>query len=97
MYRSILVATDGSPHATRALDQALQIAIEFGAELHVLYVVDTRHASSAALKDLLHQLGDQAIRSELEISPQSTILKSPPKPESVSLHERLLNEQRGSM
>jgi nucleotide-binding universal stress UspA family protein len=63
MYRSILLATDGSPHANRALEQALQIALKFEAELHVVYVVDTRHARSAATQDSLRELGDQAIRS----------------------------------
>jgi nucleotide-binding universal stress UspA family protein len=63
MYRSILIATDGSPHANRALEQALQIALKFEAELHVVYVVDTRHAHSAATQDSLRELGDQAIRS----------------------------------
>ncbi|WP_331234868.1 universal stress protein [Natronorarus salvus] len=63
MYRSILVATDGSPDATQALDQAIQIASKFDAELHAVYVIDTRRASTAATKDSLHDLGEQAIRS----------------------------------
>jgi nucleotide-binding universal stress UspA family protein len=40
MYRHILAAIDGSETSARALDVALQLARESGAELQPLYVVD---------------------------------------------------------
>ena len=40
MYKHILVAIDGSPHAEKALDHALQLAKECAAELRILHVVD---------------------------------------------------------
>jgi nucleotide-binding universal stress UspA family protein len=40
MYKHILVPIDGSETSARALDAALQIAREQGAELRPLYVVD---------------------------------------------------------
>ncbi len=40
MYSHILVALDGSDTASRALDTALQLAADTGAELHPVYVVD---------------------------------------------------------
>lgn len=40
MYKHILVAMDGSPHAEKALQHALQLARESTAELRILYVVD---------------------------------------------------------
>ncbi len=44
MYETILVGTDGSANANRAVVQALDQAEEFGAELHGIFVVTTdRH------------------------------------------------------
>lgn len=40
MYRNILVPTDGSEHAERGVEHALDLAKEHGAQLHVLFVVD---------------------------------------------------------
>ena len=41
VYDDVLLATDGSTPASRALDRAVGLAIETGATLHVLSVVDT--------------------------------------------------------
>ncbi|WP_101297128.1 universal stress protein [Halegenticoccus soli] len=41
MYQKILLPTDGSEHTEKALEHALDIAAEYGAELHALYVVNT--------------------------------------------------------
>ncbi|WP_254524134.1 universal stress protein [Natrinema caseinilyticum] len=51
MYDTILVATDGSDPATRATDQALDLASTFDADLHALYVVDTRRYGSSMMAD----------------------------------------------
>jgi len=42
VYRTILVAVDGSEHARAALERGLQLADAHGARLHVLGVVDRR-------------------------------------------------------
>lgn len=42
MYRTILVAVDGSEYARAALERALDLADAHGATLHVLGVVDRR-------------------------------------------------------
>ena len=40
-YDKILIPTDGSDAAERAIPHALDLAKKYGAELHVLFVVDT--------------------------------------------------------
>ena len=40
MYEKILVPTDGSTVAENAVEHALDIAEQYGAEVHTLYVVD---------------------------------------------------------
>lgn len=48
MYDTIVVATDGSGSANRAVTHALEQAERFGATLHGIYVVDTKvHAEPA--------------------------------------------------
>jgi nucleotide-binding universal stress UspA family protein len=41
MYERILVPTDGSDTAETAVEHALDLAEQYGAEVHALYVVDT--------------------------------------------------------
>jgi len=40
MYDRILIPTDGSTVAEAAVDQGVELAAQFGAEVHALYVVD---------------------------------------------------------
>lgn len=49
MYDTILVATDGSEPANRAVDFALDIASTFDADVHAIYVVDTRRYGASIL------------------------------------------------
>lgn len=49
MYDTILVATDGSPSANRAVTHAIEQAEQHGAALHAVYVVDTEKYSEPAL------------------------------------------------
>ncbi|WP_265109937.1 universal stress protein [Halosolutus halophilus] len=60
MYDTILVATDGSEPANRAVDHALDLASTFDADLHAIYVVDTRRYGDSMLAN-----ADQAV-SDLE-------------------------------
>ncbi|WP_435182788.1 universal stress protein [Halobellus sp. EA9] len=48
MYERILVPTDGSDCADYAVEHAIDIAEQYGAELHVLSVVDSRDVSHSA-------------------------------------------------
>ncbi|ELY58704.1 universal stress protein [Natronolimnohabitans innermongolicus] len=58
MYDTILVATDGSEPADRAIDHALDIASTFDATLHALFVVDTRRYGNTMLEDSEATLSD---------------------------------------
>lgn len=40
MFDTVVIATDGSESASRAVDVALDVAAKFGADVHALYVVD---------------------------------------------------------
>ena len=45
MYEKILIPTDGSETAEAAIDHAVDLAEQYGAELHGLYVVDKNAVS----------------------------------------------------
>lgn len=47
MYDTILLPTDGSAGTVEALEHALSIAVDKGATVHVLYVLDKRHYMAA--------------------------------------------------
>ncbi|WP_424015160.1 universal stress protein [Halorubrum xinjiangense] len=46
MYSEILVPTDGSPASDAAIEHAIDLADQYGARLHALYVVDGAAYSS---------------------------------------------------
>ncbi|RQG88105.1 universal stress protein [Natrarchaeobius halalkaliphilus] len=56
--RSILVATDGSDVASRAIERALTVAERTGASVHVLTVVDTDGAPLRFDIESVHDLED---------------------------------------
>ena len=79
MYDTVLVSTDGSDPANRAADHGLSIAKAFDADLHAIYVVDTRRygrsslGGSKAVIDELEELGETVLeefdaRSEIPVT-----------------------------
>jgi len=52
MYDTVLVATDGSADANRAVTHALEQAEQHGATLHAIFVVDTDRYSEPALSSM---------------------------------------------
>ncbi|WP_178915990.1 universal stress protein [Natronomonas gomsonensis] len=65
MYDRILFPTDGSDGANAALDHAIDHAVRYDAELHVLYVVEENlpvlEAGQAELLNALEAEGERAI------------------------------------
>ncbi|WP_436911950.1 universal stress protein [Halosimplex marinum] len=57
MFDTVVIATDGSDSASRAVDVALDVAGKFGAEVHALYVVD-RGDVAASPDELRKELVD---------------------------------------
>ena len=75
MYDQILVAVDGSDHASRAVTHAVELATQYGATLHALYVIETRTAYDNAIinpeerREALHSEGERelgAVREQAE-------------------------------
>ena len=63
MYDSILLPTDGSERAAAALDHAIGAVEAYGAELHVISVVDQRvvlAADAEAKADVRAELAEEA-------------------------------------
>ncbi|WP_254839564.1 universal stress protein [Natronomonas marina] len=65
MYDHVLIPTDGSDAAERAADHALGIAERYGADVHVVYVVDTTiygfEDAPRSIIGLLKQGGQNAV------------------------------------
>jgi nucleotide-binding universal stress UspA family protein len=83
MYSRILVATDGSDTAQRATRQALDLARQYGAELHAVYVIETRTGYDNAIVDPdtvrqnLREDGEAALTAvETEAEPDVSVVTS---------------------
>ena len=64
MYDTILTAIDGSDAANRAVEHATDLASTFDADLHAIYVVDTKRYGRSALTDDVGVLEDLESRGE---------------------------------
>jgi len=67
MYSDILIPTDGSPGAQEAIEHGLEIAQQYEATVHALYVIDTRVSRSGPLLESLQLEGRKAVR-DLEVA-----------------------------
>ena len=67
MYSEILVPTDGSPASDAAIEHAIDLAEQYGARLHALYVVDgaaysSLEAGAEVVVEALESEGEEATR-----------------------------------
>ena len=69
MFETIVIATDGSTRARRAVDVALDVARRFDATVHALHVVDESAVSASPehlreeLREALRQRGEEAVEA----------------------------------
>lgn len=98
MYDRILVATDGSENARRATRHALDLARQYGAELHAVYVIETRTGYDNAIVDPevvrqnLREEGEEALvrvesQSDTDISVLTSIRQGSPPEELLEYIE----------
>ncbi|MUW14490.1 universal stress protein [Halorubrum sp. CBA1125] len=67
MYSEILVPTDGSPASDAAIDHAIDLANQYDARLHALYVIDgsaysSLEAGAEIVVEALEAEGEEATR-----------------------------------
>lgn len=81
MYDTILVAVDGSAPSNRAVVHALDLAEQYGADLHAIFVVDTSRYGEPALSndelviveiedrghDLLEAIDERAEKQDVDV------------------------------
>ncbi len=72
MYERILVPTDGSSGTHRALEHAVDLAAEYDATVHALYVIDTRSSYHGVFFSPLHD----AYREEGEEATQEVVARA---------------------
>ncbi len=65
MFKRIVLAYDGSEHAKRAFDVAVDLAVKFGAALDIVQVVTHSHASEAVAAFARSEHVDNADQIEL--------------------------------
>ncbi len=82
MYDTILIPTDGSDPANRAVEHAMEIADQYDAELHTMYCVETHRYGEPALSSaeivldnledkgaaMLNELADRAANAGIDCS-----------------------------
>lgn len=74
MYQHVLVPTDGSEPASRAVEQAIEIAERFDATLHALFVADVDDKtpwdfSRSRVTESMHEHGQALIEGVAERAP----------------------------
>jgi len=92
MFDTVVIATDGSESAARAVRTALDLAARFDASVHALYVADTTELADAPsdvqedVGEAIESLGDEAlsfVRDETEGTVQTAVREGRPAPEII--------------
>jgi len=93
MYDRILLPTDGSDAGTRAVDQAVGVAAETGATLHVLFVVEDIPFAPEMMDDTvetqLREIGAAAIE-EIRVTADEAGVEVVEALEEGTPHEAIL-------
>jgi nucleotide-binding universal stress UspA family protein len=96
MIETVVVATDGSESVSRCIDVALDVAAQFDATVHALYVVDEDEIDAAPasiradLDTALHETGQKALAAVTERTdrPVTTALCEGPPAAEISAYAR---------
>jgi nucleotide-binding universal stress UspA family protein len=102
LYRKILIATDGSKNARRAVDTGIELARLIGAKIQAVYVIDTFAYSSVpedpkweeAMYTQFGELGKEAVSyaesvaSKAGVDIETLILEGHPAEEILSFAEK---------
>jgi nucleotide-binding universal stress UspA family protein len=96
MIKTIIVPTDGSEHANKAVDLAADIAAKYGARMVILHVM-LRHTSEAHIEELCKENAmPKALKNKLEELRKAflemVVSSYEPGPISVPIPDELLNE-----
>lgn len=79
MYRTILLATDGSDDSFEAAERAVDLAAQYGATLQACYVIETRTAYDNAIVDpeavgrALREEGEAALASVAKLAAEADV------------------------
>lgn len=75
MYERILVPTDGSENADAAMEHALALATEHGAEIHLLHVINTRRYDTSIESQVapLRTKGNRYIEHHVEAAAETDV------------------------
>jgi nucleotide-binding universal stress UspA family protein len=86
MYHHIVVGTDGSTTASRAVDQAIELAAVSGATLHLVYAWDVSPAMARVEDDGSGMLAaTAAVATEVGVTVETHIVRSDPADALVSV------------
>ncbi|WIV68327.1 universal stress protein [Natrialbaceae archaeon AArc-T1-2] len=85
MYEHVLVPTDGSEPADRAVDQAVELAARFDATLHALFVVDVDERTPLSISS---EPVVEGLRTEGEKITQEAVDRAPDDLETVTAVEQ---------
>ena len=100
MYDTILVPTDGSNHADTAIERALDLAEQYGATLHALFVVDTSYpyvdfetvaVDWNAITEAMEDQGETATATVRERAEARGVPVETEVRESTSIHRSILD------
>jgi nucleotide-binding universal stress UspA family protein len=75
MYNTILVPTDGSEQAARAVEHGMKLAEQYDATLHTMFVVDTRRYGDPTLSStelIVEQMEDVGTDLVTDIEQRAT-------------------------
>lgn len=101
LYKKILIATDGSEYTKNAVDYGIDLAKNTGAEIVVIYVVDTAAFASIpmdaaweSMYELLKQEGEMALKYVAEkagtegLEVQGNLIEGHPADEIIKYSEK---------